>query len=192
QFLQGESNVGQNHAEASQRLLATLNPDVEVSVHSGELSEEFLTAFQVVVLTESPLEEQLHIGDICHAKGICFIVADAKGLAGQLFCDFGEHFVVHDPVEGDLLCATVQHISQGNPGIVTCIGADENHGHHFNDGDLVMFSGVEGMLELNSCEPCPVRVLDAFRLEIRDTSTFSPYSGGGRVSEVRPHQECSH
>lgn len=37
---------------------------------------------QVVLLTESPLEEQLHIGDICHAKGICFIVADAKGLAG--------------------------------------------------------------------------------------------------------------
>ncbi|OXB56186.1 hypothetical protein ASZ78_016965 [Callipepla squamata] len=191
-FLQGESSVGQNCAEASQRLLAALNPDVEVSVHSGELSEEFLTAFQVVVLTESPLEEQLRIGDICHAKSICFIVADAKGLAGQLFCDFGEHFVVHDPVEGDPLCATVQHISQGNPGIVTCIGADENHGHHFSDGDLVMFSGVEGMVELNSCEPCPVRVLDAFRLEIRDTSTFSPYSGGGQVSEVRPHRECSH
>lgn len=47
QFLQGECNVEQNRAEASQRLLAALNPDVEVSVHSGELSEEFLTAFQV-------------------------------------------------------------------------------------------------------------------------------------------------
>lgn len=42
-----------------------------------------LTApMQVVVLTESPLEEQLRIGDFCHAQGICFIVADAKGLAG--------------------------------------------------------------------------------------------------------------
>ncbi|XP_021265444.1 ubiquitin-like modifier-activating enzyme 7 [Numida meleagris] len=173
-------------------MLATLNPDVEVSVHPGELSEEFLTAFQVVVLTESPLEEQLRIGDICHTKGICFIVADAKGLAGQLFCDFGDHFVVHDPVEGDPLCATVQHISQGNPGIVTCTGADVNRGHHFSDGDLVMFSDVEGMVELNGHEPCPVRVLDAFRLEIGDTSTFSPYRGGGRVLEVRPHQEHSH
>lgn len=37
---------------------------------------------QVVVLTESPLEEQLRLGDFCHARGICFIVADAKGLAG--------------------------------------------------------------------------------------------------------------
>ncbi|POI20922.1 hypothetical protein CIB84_015331, partial [Bambusicola thoracicus] len=192
QFLQGERSVGQNRAEVSQQLLAALNPDVEVSVHAGELSEEFLSAFQVVVLTESPLEEQLRIGDICHAKGICFIVADAKGLAGQLFCDFGEHFVVHDPVEGDPLCATVQHISQGNPGIVTCAGADKNRGHRFSDGDLVMFSGVEGMVELNSSEPCPVRVLDAFRLEIGDTSTFSPYRGGGRISEVRPRQEHSY
>lgn len=37
---------------------------------------------QVVVLTESSLEEQLYVGDFCHAQGICFIVADAKGLAG--------------------------------------------------------------------------------------------------------------
>ncbi|XP_015730043.1 ubiquitin-like modifier-activating enzyme 7 isoform X3 [Coturnix japonica] len=192
QFLQGERSVGQNRAEASRQLLAALNPDVEVSVHRGELSEEFLAAFQVVVLTQYPLEEQLRIGDICHARGVCFIAADAKGLAGQLFCDFGEHFVVHDPAEGDPLCATVQHISQGNPGIVTCTGADKNRGHGFSDGDLVMFCGVEGMVELNSSEPCPVRVLDAFRLEIGDTSTFSPYRGGGRVSEVRPHQEHSY
>ncbi|XP_040502458.1 ubiquitin-like modifier-activating enzyme 7 isoform X2 [Gallus gallus] len=192
QFLQGERGVGRNRAEVSQQLLAALNPDVEVSVHPGELSEEFLAAFQVVLLTESPLEEQLRIGDICHAKGICFIVADAKGLAGQLFCDFGEHFVVRDPVEGDPLCATVQHVSQGNPGIVTCAGADKNRGHRFSDGDLVMFSGVEGMVELNSSEPCPVHVLDAFRLEIGDTSAFSPYRGGGRISEVRPRQERSY
>uniref|UniRef100_A0A8V1AC19 E1 ubiquitin-activating enzyme n=1 Tax=Gallus gallus TaxID=9031 RepID=A0A8V1AC19_CHICK len=192
QFLQGERGVGRNRAEVSQQLLAALNPDVEVSVHPGELSEEFLAAFQVVLLTESPLEEQLRIGDICHAKGICFIVADAKGLAGQLFCDFGEHFVVRDPVEGDPLCATVQHVSQGNPGIVTCAGADKNRGHRFSDGDLVMFSGVEGMVELNSSEPCPVHVLGECPLEIGDTSAFSPYRGGGRISEVRPRQERSY
>ncbi|NXC48399.1 UBA1 enzyme, partial [Penelope pileata] len=191
QFLVEEGDVGQDPAEASQRLLAALNPDVEVVLHPGELSEEFLAAFQVVVLTESPLEEQLRVGDICHARGIPFIVADAKGLAGQLFCDFGERFVVHDPAEGDPLSATVQHISQGNPGIVTCTGA-ESHGHSFSDGDLVTFSGVEGMEELNGCRPCRVRVLDAFRLQIGDTSTFSPYRGGGHISEVRLRQEHSY
>ncbi|NWV04338.1 UBA1 enzyme, partial [Ptilonorhynchus violaceus] len=192
QFLLGESDVGQNRAEASQKALAELNPHVVVEAHTGELSEAFLASFQVVVLTESPLEEQLRFGDFCHAQGICFIVADTKGLAGQLFCDFGEHFVVDDPAEGDPVCAAVQHISQGNPGVVRCVGTEDSRGHLFWDGDLVTFSGVQGMTELNGREPIPVRVLDDFRLEIGDTSSFSPYRCGGLVLQVRRPQEHSH
>ncbi|NXQ37038.1 UBA1 enzyme, partial [Alaudala cheleensis] len=192
QFLLGESDLGQNRAEASQRALAELNPCVVVEAHTGELLEDFLASFQVVVLTESPLEEQLRIGDFCHAQGICFIVADTKGLAGQLFCDFGERFVIDDPAEGDPVSAAVQHISQGNPGVVTCNGTEDSNGHHFCDGDLVTFSGVQGMTELNSQEPIPVHVLDPFRLEIGDTSSFSPYRCGGLVSQVQRPQECSH
>uniref|UniRef100_A0A8C3VDA2 E1 ubiquitin-activating enzyme n=1 Tax=Catharus ustulatus TaxID=91951 RepID=A0A8C3VDA2_CATUS len=186
QFLLGESDLGQNRAKASQRALAELNPHVVIETHSGELSEAFLASFQVVVLTESPLEEQLRVGDFCHAKGICFIVADAKGLAGQLFCDFGEHFDF-DPAEGDPVSAAVQHISQGNPGVVTCMGTED-----FRDGDLVTFSGVQGMTELNGQKPVPVRVLDTSRLEISDTSSFSPYRCGGLVSRVQQRKQCSH
>ncbi|NXA56940.1 UBA1 enzyme, partial [Nothocercus julius] len=146
---------------------------------------------QVVVLTDSPLEEQLRIGDFCHARGICFIVADVKGLAGQLFCDFGEHFVVHDPTDTEPVCASVQHVSQGNPGIVMCV-AEDGRGHLFCDGDTVTFSGVEGMTELNGRPPCPVRVLDAFHLEIGDTSSFSPYRCGGQVKQVQLPREHSY
>ncbi|NXT38855.1 UBA1 enzyme, partial [Pelecanoides urinatrix] len=192
QFLLEESDMGKNRAQASQRVLAELNPRVVVAAHTGELSEAFLTSFQVVVLTESPLEEQLRIGDFCHARGICFIVANAKGLAGQLFCDFGEHFIIDDPAEGDPACAAVQHISQGNPGVVTCVGTEDSRSHPFCDGDLVTFSGVEGMTELNGREPVPVHVLDAFRIEIGDTSSFSPYHRGGLVSQVRLPKEHSY
>ncbi|XP_054694736.1 ubiquitin-like modifier-activating enzyme 7 isoform X1 [Grus americana] len=185
QFLLGENDIGWNRAEASRRALSELNSRVVVTACTGDLSETFLASFQVVVLTESSLEEQLYIGDFCHAHGICFIVADTKGLAGQLFCDFGECFVIEDPAEGDPVCAVVQHISQGNPGVVTCMGAEDSRGHLFCDGDFVTFSGVEGMTELNGREPIPVRVLDEFRLEISDTSSFSPYRCGGLVSEVR-------
>ncbi|NWX34685.1 UBA1 enzyme, partial [Notiomystis cincta] len=192
QFLLEETDLGQNRAEASQRALAELNPCVAVEVHTGELSEAFLASFQVVVLTEAPLEEQLRVGDFCHAQGICFIVADTKGLAGQLFCDFGEHFVVDDVAEGDPVSVPVQHISQGNPGVVTYMRTEDSHDTLFCDGDLVTFSGVQGMTELNGQEPIPVRVLDAFRLEIGDTSSFSPYRWGGLVSQVQRPHECSH
>ncbi|NWV39658.1 UBA1 enzyme, partial [Grantiella picta] len=192
QFLLGESDLGQNRADASQRALAELNPLVVVEAHTGELSEAFLASFQVVVLTESPLEEQLCVGDFCHARGICFIVADTKGLAGQLFCDFGERFVVDDQAEGDPVCVAVQHISQSNPGVVTCMGPEDSHGRFFHDGDLVTFSGVQGMTELNGQEPIPVQVLDSFRLEIGDTSSFAPYRCGGLVLQVKQPQEHSH
>ncbi|PKU37965.1 ubiquitin-like modifier-activating enzyme 7 [Limosa lapponica baueri] len=192
QFLLGESDVGQNRAEASQQVLAELNPHTVVAVHTGELSEAFLASFQVVVLTESSLEEQLRIGDFCHDRGICFIVADAKGLAGQLFCDFGKHFVVEEPAEGDPVCAIVQDISQSNPGVVTYMGTEDSYARLFSDGDLVTFSGVEGMTELNDQEPICVRELGAFKLEICDTSSFSPYRCGGLVSQVRLPQEHSY
>lgn len=43
--------------------------------------------FQVVVLTQSSLEEQIWAGDFCHARGIKFIVADTRGLFGLVgFC----------------------------------------------------------------------------------------------------------
>ena len=47
QFLLGESDIGQNRAEAYQRALADLNPRVVVAAYTGELLEDFLTSFQV-------------------------------------------------------------------------------------------------------------------------------------------------
>lgn len=37
---------------------------------------------QVVVLTDSSLEDQKRFGELCHSHGIKFIVADTKGLCG--------------------------------------------------------------------------------------------------------------
>ncbi|XP_051483773.1 ubiquitin-like modifier-activating enzyme 7 isoform X2 [Apus apus] len=104
----------------------------------------------------------------------------------------GKRFITDNPEEKDLALAAVQHISQGNPGVVTCVGTEYSYDHDFCDGDLVTFSGVEGMTELNGCDPVPVRVLDGSRLEIGDTSSFSPYHRGGLVSQVRLSQAYSY
>ncbi|XP_053891386.1 ubiquitin-like modifier-activating enzyme 7 isoform X1 [Malaclemys terrapin pileata] len=187
QFFLSESDVGQNRAVASQQRLAELNSYVPVTAYTRELSESFLAAFQVVVLSNSPLEEQLRISDICHACSIRFILADTKGLAGQLFCDFGENFVVDEPSEAEPVCAYVQQISQGTPGVVTCRDG-QGHGHGFADGDFVTFSNLEGMSQLNGCKPHAIHVLDEFTLEIGDTSSFAPYQRGGVITQVKVPQ----
>ncbi|XP_042310273.1 ubiquitin-like modifier-activating enzyme 7 [Sceloporus undulatus] len=192
QFYLSEGDVGQNRAVVSKRHLKELNSYVCVVPYTERLSEGFLSTFQVVVLTNSTLEEQLHISDFCHANNICLVLADTKGLAGQLFCDFGECFVVHDPSEAEPVSATIEHITQENPGILTMAWDDEQGQHpHFQDGDYVIFSEVEGMAELNESEPRPIHVRGEYSLEVGDTSSFSPYKSGGIITQVKMPQKYS-
>ncbi|XP_033720873.1 ubiquitin-like modifier-activating enzyme 7 isoform X3 [Tursiops truncatus] len=190
QFFLSEQDLGRSRAEASQELLAKLNGAVQVCIHTGDITEDLLLDFQVVVLTASELQEQLKVGTICHKHGVCFLVADTRGLVGQLFCDFGEDFTVQDPTEAEPLVAAIQHISQGSPGILTL--REEADAHRFNNGDLVTFSGIEGMVELNGCAPRPLHVQRDGTLEIGDTTTFSHYLRGGAVTEVKRPKTVSH
>uniref|UniRef100_A0A672M1P8 E1 ubiquitin-activating enzyme n=1 Tax=Sinocyclocheilus grahami TaxID=75366 RepID=A0A672M1P8_SINGR len=96
QFYLREEDLGKNRAEVSQLRLAELNSYVPVTSFTGALTNESLTKFQVVVLTNSSLDEQMRVGDFCHSNGIKLIVADTRGLFGQLFCDFGEEMTVFD------------------------------------------------------------------------------------------------
>ncbi|XP_033280264.1 ubiquitin-like modifier-activating enzyme 7 isoform X4 [Orcinus orca] len=190
QFFLSEQDLGRSRAEASQELLAKLSGAVQVCIHTGDITEDLLLDFQVVVLTASELQEQLKVGTICHKHGVCFLVADTRGLVGQLFCDFGEDFTVQDPTEAEPLVAAIQHISQGSPGILTL--REEADAHRFNNGDLVTFSGIEGMVELNGCAPRPLHVQRDGTLEIGDTTTFSHYLRGGAVTEVKRPKTVSH
>ena len=51
--------------------------------------------------------------------------------------------------------------------------------HPFQEGDMVTFSDVRGMTELNGCEPRRVHVLGNQQFTIGDTSSFSPYESFG-------------
>ncbi|XP_045056058.2 ubiquitin-like modifier-activating enzyme 7 isoform X2 [Desmodus rotundus] len=188
QFFLSEQDLGRNRAEATQELVAKLNGAVQVCVHTGDITEQLLQDFQAVVLTASSLEEQLKVGTLCHKHGVCFLVADTRGLVGQLFCDFGEDFTVQDLTEEEPLTAAIQHISQGSPGILTL----REDAHNFRDGDLVTFSGIEGMVELNGCASRPIRVQEDGTLEIGDTTTFSSYLRGGAVTEVKRPKRVRH
>jgi len=65
-----------------QHISLFLSSYVRVEILSGPLSEEAIKKFQVVVLTQSSLEEQRRIGECCHGNGMCFIVASTRGLFG--------------------------------------------------------------------------------------------------------------
>ncbi|XP_038667946.1 ubiquitin-like modifier-activating enzyme 1 Y [Scyliorhinus canicula] len=188
QFYLTEGDIGKNRAETSEGRLAELNSYVPVSSHTRKLTEDFLYQFQVVVLTNSSLEEQLWIGDFCHRRNIKFIVADTKGLFGQVFCDFGKKFIVTDPNSEELQHSTVMSITKKNPGLVTCL---DERTHGFQTGDYVTFSEIQGMTELNNCKPIEVQVNDPYSFLICDTSNFGDYEKGGIATEVKMPQELT-
>uniref|UniRef100_A0A8C0Z0I2 Ubiquitin-like modifier-activating enzyme 1 n=1 Tax=Canis lupus familiaris TaxID=9615 RepID=A0A8C0Z0I2_CANLF len=188
QFYLREEDIGKNRAEVSQPRLAELNSYVPVSAYTGPLVEDFLSGFQVVVLTNTPLEDQLRVGEFCHSRGIKLVVADTRGLFGQLFCDFGEEMILTDSNGEQPLSAMVSMVTKDSPGVVTCL--DEAR-HGFESGDYVSFSEVQGMVELNGSQPMEIKVLGPYTFSICDTSNFSDYIRGGIVSQVKVPKKIS-
>ncbi|XP_029466459.1 ubiquitin-like modifier-activating enzyme 1 [Rhinatrema bivittatum] len=188
QFYLREEDVGKNRAEVSHPRLAELNTYVPVTAFTCPLTEDFLSNFQVVVLTSSSMEEQLRVGELCHNRGIKFIMADTRGLFGQLFCDFGEDMVVTDTNGEQCLSAMISMITKDNPGVVTCL--DEAR-HGFESGDFVTFTEIQGMNELNNGVPVEIKVLGPYTFSICDTTAFSDYIRGGIVSQVKMPKKIS-
>uniref|UniRef100_A0A8C4IID3 E1 ubiquitin-activating enzyme n=1 Tax=Dicentrarchus labrax TaxID=13489 RepID=A0A8C4IID3_DICLA len=137
QFFLKEAHLGQNRATCSIQQLSALNPRVRVFAHTGPLDDTLLLQFQVVVLTDSSLDDQKRFGELCHLHGIKFIVADTKGLCGQLFCDFGEEFEVLDRDGEAPESATIQSISK----VITFHLSPLSPGEYsFSIGDTSAFS----------------------------------------------------
>jgi len=182
QYYLSEKDVRKNRAEITVTKLMELNSYVPVSIHNGDLDEAILLKYQVIVLTNSSLEEQLRISDITHKNGLKLVICDTRGLFGQLFCDFGEEFIVADTNGEQCISNMIASVTKDADAVVTCL--DETR-HGMEDGDYVTFAEVKGMTELNGCDPRKIKVLGPYTFGIGDTSSFSDYVRGGIVSQVK-------
>jgi ubiquitin-activating enzyme E1 len=190
QFYLNESVVGQNRAAVSVHHLAELNPYVHVSVANGSNLLDCVQSgkYTVVVIIDFPLSIQVEVTDFCHRNNIAVIVGDARGVCGQIFCDFGEKFVVQDTDGESAASSLIAGITRDAKGLVTCL---EETRHHLNTGDVVVLSDIVGMDELNGVS-CTVEVKDPFSFEINhDTSHFKPYGRGGYVNQVKQPKAIS-
>lgn len=186
EFFLSEEDLGKNRAEAVCKKLAELNSYVPTRSYTGPLTEDYIKRFRVVVLTNSTRSEQLRISEIAHSNNIALIIADTRGLFAQVFCDFGDSFTVVDTTGESPVSAMVADISSDKEGVVTCID-DTRHG--MEDGDYVTFYEVEGMTELNGCEPIKIKVLGPYTFSIGDTTGFTKYERGGIVTQVKMPKE---
>ena len=140
---------------------------------------------QVVVFTDISLTEAIAYDDFCRQKTppIAFIKADVHGLFGSVFCDFGPAFTVFDVDGEEPHTGIIASISNGNPALVSCV---DDERLEFQDGDLVVFSEIHGMDELNNGRPRTVKNCSRYSFFLEeDTTTFRAYEKGGIVTQLK-------
>jgi len=102
QFFIPRDQLEKNRAESSLIRAQALNPMVEVKADTGNLTdkdEEFFKQFDVVVILEASVEEQVRINNICRANNIKFYAADMWGMFGFSFVDLQDHEYVEDVIK---------------------------------------------------------------------------------------------
>ncbi|KAK4760364.1 hypothetical protein SAY87_005257 [Trapa incisa] len=190
-FIFSESDVGKNRALASVQKLQELNNAVVISTITTKLTKEQLSEFQAVVFTDIDLEHAIEFNDYCHSHQppIAFIKAEVRGLFGLVFCDFGPGFTVLDVDGVDPHTGIIASISNDNPALVSCV---DDERLEFQDGDLVVFSEVHGMTELNDGKPRKIKSARpyAFTLE-EDTTSYGTYEKGGIVTQLKQSKELN-
>ncbi|XP_031388388.1 ubiquitin-activating enzyme E1 1 isoform X1 [Punica granatum] len=184
-FIFSENDVGKNRALASVQKLQELNNAVVISTITTKLTKEQLSDFQAVAFTDIDLEHAIEFNDYCHSHQppIAFIKSEVRGLFGSVFCDFGPEFTVFDVDGEDPHTGIIASISNDNPALVSCV---DDERLEFQDGDLVVFSEVHGMTELNDGKPRKIKSARpySFMLE-QDTTNYGTYEKGGIVTQVK-------
>lgn len=184
-FVFSEDDVGKNRVLASVQKLQELNNAVLVSSLTTKLTKEQLSDFQAVVFTDISLDKAIEFNDFCHSHQppIAFIKADVRGLFGSIFCDFGPEFTVLDVDGEEPHTGIIASISNDNPALVSCV---DDERLEFQDGDLVVFSEVHGMTELNDGKPRKIKSARPYSFTLEeDTTNYGLYQKGGIVTQVK-------
>ncbi|KAF2741822.1 ubiquitin-activating enzyme E1 1 [Sporormia fimetaria CBS 119925] len=183
QFFLRPENVGKPRASVTVPRVSELNPYTPVNEYDGaDLTSDLskLKQFQVIVLTDTSLKDQVKIADYCHENGIYVVITDTFGLFGYIFTDFGKNFTVGDPTGENVTTGIIAGIDE--EGLVSAL--DETR-HGLEDGDFVTFSEVEGMEGLNDCAPRKIEVKGPYTFSIGDVSGLGQYKRGGQFIQVK-------
>eukprot|EP00252_Welwitschia_mirabilis_P014821 TRINITY_DN32861_c0_g1_i1.p1 TRINITY_DN32861_c0_g1~~TRINITY_DN32861_c0_g1_i1.p1 ORF type:complete len:1053 (+),score=251.74 TRINITY_DN32861_c0_g1_i1:370-3528(+) len=184
-FYLTEADIGKNRAVSCCSKLQELNTSVAVSTLTSEISKEDLVQYQVVVFTGLQLEKAIEYNQFCHNHNppIAFIKTDVYGLFGGVFCDFGPEFTVFDVDGEEPHTGIIASISNDNPALVSCV---DDERLEFQDGELVIFTEVEGMTELNDGKPRKIKNAKPYSFILEeDTTNFGAYMKGGIVTQVK-------
>ena len=181
-------NEGKRRDEASLKELTHLNPYVNLSIMKDDNIFSNLIYYNVIVITEMMNENTLiKINEECRNNHIGFIYSCSLGISGFIFSDFGKEFIIKDYNGLELKSYVIQNITNEKQGLITI---DDSVGWNskftLNDEEMVIFTDIKGMEELNDGKPRKIIKKDdkSFYIE-EDTSHYGKYLNGGYVKQYK-------
>eukprot|EP01091_Cochliopodium_minus_P012481 TRINITY_DN3789_c0_g1_i2.p1 TRINITY_DN3789_c0_g1~~TRINITY_DN3789_c0_g1_i2.p1 ORF type:complete len:722 (+),score=198.33 TRINITY_DN3789_c0_g1_i2:33-2198(+) len=179
-------------AQASLDKLIDLNPEVDTTNYEGEISEEFLKQFQVVVLANC--DDQKHwnlINETCRKNNIGFIDAQLRGLFSRIFVDFGEKHHIKDHSGKEPVSFLITSISKDKQAIVRILEKGPKI-KQLDEGTTIEFIEVQGMTEVNGKKAKIIKYEGDYSCIVDlDTSNFNPYLSSGVLKEVQLEQDLN-
>lgn len=126
------NDIGKSRLEIVHSKLANLNPKVNVTIcDDSKLTEIHAKKHQVVVICDSNINDQIKYNDVCRQYGTKYIFTNTHGLFGNIFCDFGDEFIVNDLNGETPASGILTQIINGN--IVS------SEPHKLYSGDVISF-----------------------------------------------------
>ncbi|PVV00728.1 hypothetical protein BB560_004875 [Smittium megazygosporum] len=92
-YILNKDDIGIKKGLAISKKLVDFNTAVDISTGLSEkcVDEEFISTFQLVVLSNPSFEENIRINELCRKTETKFISSNLFGTYGYIFCDLFEH-----------------------------------------------------------------------------------------------------
>jgi len=134
--------AGDKKIKSCMEKLQELNSYVEVKMFEGSLkkiNEKVIKQYNVFVICNNyELSKMIKINNMCRKNNVKYILCNSLGLMGQIFCDFGDKFIVRDNDGEESKIGIVSEIlMHDDQATIICIEP-----HELYDGDYVKFYGL--------------------------------------------------
>ena len=172
-----EEDINKNILEVVYQKLSELNP--YVSLHINE--EHVFSEMDVVILVNDNLSLAKEINKKCRDNNNKFIWMNTYGLMGNVFCDFGEEFIIKDNNGEPLLTSILSEITEDGTFITI-----ENNPHNLEVGDNFILTAVKGIDGVNNKQLTIEKIIDRNTFIVKESMyEWDQYLSGGQITQVK-------
>lgn len=180
-------DVGQPRGASVVGRLKELNTRCDVKLCDQKLEDAIKSKqYQVAVMVNIPLKDQLALSKLCRESGCHFISSSVNGVFGTCFVDLGKGFKVSD-TNGEPADAGIVTKISIEDGVGT-VYIDDSERHQLQTNDVVTLTELKGMSSLEG-KNFKVKVIGPYSFsigELKDVKADEVCTGGGYAQIKQP------